>query len=234
MADSAYYWQISREKLPGPEYYSVLQTIHYTLKPNYYLEIGISSGASLALALENSYAVGVDPKIAVIFPLRAWTKLYQSTSDQFFDKYYGDLFDLIFIDGLHTFDAVVKDFCHAEELCSPSTVMLIHDTIPLFKETSQPPSENEDTPSFWTGDVWKLIPALIKGRPDLKIFTIPCLPSGITVIQGFSEEPKGLSQEIIQEFKSKDFEWISPQWESILKVVPNDSKIWQPYLKTKI
>lgn len=221
------YWKMAREKFPGPDYYMVLKTIHHILRPKYYLEIGIASGTSLSLALENSYAVGVDPEINITHAFRAWTKIMQMTSDQFFESYYGDNFDMIFLDGLHLYEAIVKDFCHAEELCNPNSLILIHDTIPLSQETAT--SDTDDKrPSFWTGDVWKIIPALIKGRPDLDIFTIPCMPSGLTVVRGFSEKPKGLSQDIIDEFKTKDFDWINSQWKSIYRVIPNDINVLIP------
>ena len=35
---------------------------------------------------------------------------------------------------------------------------------------------------FWTGDVWKLVPILREFRPDLNVFTIAALPSGLCVV----------------------------------------------------
>jgi len=58
-----------------------------------------------------------------------------------------------------------------------------------------------ETLDFWTGDVWKIVPALIKFRPDLRVFTIACPPTGLTVVCGFSEK-KGLPNEARNEFRT--------------------------------
>jgi hypothetical protein len=200
-------------QLEGANYKTVLNEVHLTLRPKRYLEIGVETGASLSLAKEGCFAIGVDPDPRIICDLRAWTQIYKMTSEQFFATYSGEPFDLIFIDGLHQFKAVAQDFIGAEKLTHSNTLMLFHDPIPLTKETSQP----EFTRGFWTGDVWKLIPALIEARPDLKVKTMPCSPSGITFVSGFST-PKGLSKEIIKKYDKKDFSWINADWQKLLNV----------------
>lgn len=215
------YKKLIESKLPGEYYYNVLRTIHETLKPQLYLEIGVNKGESLSLARPDTHAIGVDPEPNIRSPLRAWTRIYQTTSDQFFKDYKGDPFDLIFLDGLHHFEVTARDFINAERFCKPTSVILIHDTIPLTAFSSTRTLNQ----SHWTGDVWKLVPSLIKGRPDLTIFTIACPPSGLTVVKGFTT-PKGLSSEMLEEYKSKDFAWINADWVNIQNVVGNIPRLW--------
>lgn len=218
-------WSKALRELPGELYLSVLQKIHKALHPKKYLEIGIAKGTSLCLAEEGTFAVGIDPDPCVVTPLQAWTRIFKMTSSAFFNQYDGPPFDLIFIDGLHRYEAVVEDFCEAEKHCSPDGIILLHDTIPLSAETSTPICHT----SFWTGDVWKIVPAIIAYRPDLTVFTIGCPPSGLTVIKGFGKKA-GLSQEVIKDFANKDFDWISGQKKEVLKIVENNINIWLPKL----
>lgn len=207
-----------KERYSDENYFSVLQDIHLILKPALYLEIGIAYGDSLALALPESYAIGVDPNPHIIHPLQAWTRVYRMTSDDFFSEYQGAPFDFIFIDGYHSYEAVVQDFIHAEKLCKPTSVIAIHDTIPLSAETS-----GDYTEGFWTGDVWKIVPALLHERTDLTIFTVPCLPSGLTLITGFGKG-SGLSENTIDEYRKKTFEWVDADLKNIQNVLPKDRK----------
>lgn len=209
-----------KERYFEESYLSVLQDLHFILKPTFYLEIGIAYGDSLSLALPETFAIGVDPKPNIIHPLQAWTKVYRMTSEDFFSDYSGAPFDFIFIDGYHSYEAVVQDFIHAEKLCKPTTVIAIHDTIPLSAGTS-----GEYIEGYWTGDVWKIVPALIHERTDLTILTHRCQPSGLTLITGFGKG-KGISEKTIEEYRKKTFEWVDSDWKNILKVLPDDQKIW--------
>lgn len=221
MQSKEYRYKVMAEKLSGEGYLFILQQIHLVLRPKKYLEIGVFRGQSLALALPETYSIGIDPNPEILFPLHAWTRIYKLTSAEFFSKYIGSPFDLIFIDGLHHYEAVVEDFINCERFCKPSTLLILHDTIPLSADTST----QVETPEFWTGDVWKIVPALLKGRQDLKVYTIACPPSGLTFIYGFSQ-PKGISKDIIDEFKTKDFAWLDKEWIKNLNVIVNDKRVW--------
>lgn len=215
MASPELYRKI-KERYSEEHYLSVLQDLHLILKPALYLEIGVEFGKSLTLALPETFAIGVDPEPRITHPLQAWTKLFRMTSVDFFSEYAGEPFDFIFIDGLHSYEAVVQDFISAERLCKPTSVIALHDTLPLSAETA-----GEYVEKYWTGDVWKIIPALLHERKDLSIFTLPCQPSGLTLITGFGKG-KGLSKATIDKYHHKTFEWVDSDWKNILQVLPAD------------
>jgi len=217
--------ELMLDRLPGENYHNVLKRIHQELKPKRYLEIGVAKGYSLAHAQPETYAIGVDPEPQIEAQILSWTRIYKQKSSDFFATYTGKPFDLIFIDGLHTYDAVVKDFIGAERLCHTNSIMLFHDTIPLSASTSQ----EEPVEGHWTGDVWRIIPTLKEARPDLFIFTIGCPPSGLSIVTGF-KDPQGIDKKIVEKYRQKDFAWLEPQWKTMQNVFASDPSVWYPLL----
>jgi predicted O-methyltransferase YrrM len=178
------------ERFWSQDYYDFLGEIHRELKPPTYVEIGVATGKSLALAGAETVAIGVDPASAdfanLIYRSPANTpRLYKMTSDDFFAT--TDLkrelgrshFDVAFIDGLHHFDQVLRDFINLEKHAGPNSVILIHDCLPINRRVAS----RDRTTAFWTGDVWKIIPCLQTVRPDLEIVTLPLPPSGVAVVR---------------------------------------------------
>jgi hypothetical protein len=126
-----------------------------------------------------------------------------------------------FIDGLHHFEQALKDFINLEAWCSPSSVMMLHDTLPLDEVTQR--RDREAT--FYTGDVWKTVLCLKHYRPDLDIFTIATPPSGLTLVIGLDPTSRTLSekyQEAVARFIETPFSAIASGTEAIFNVVPND------------
>lgn len=222
--------KIASRLFPGPDYMQWLRHFHNTLRPKSYIEIGIESGRALALAAANTRAIGIDPDFKIIHSLIASTNLFRLTSDDFFANFDPvallgvDVIDFAFIDGLHTFDQALKDFIYIEHYAGPKTVVIFHDIYPITKETST----RERTTVFWTGDTWKVIPALRASRPDLKIFTIPTFPSGLGVITNLDPKSTILVDNfefILKECFTWNFEAIDGAQNEILNVVPNDPVI---------
>lgn len=175
------------ERLPGPPYYSVLRWIHETLRPERYLEIGIRSGDSLRLALQETRCIGIDPAPQVDTPLTANTRVLTMTSNEFFDScnladIWGvDTFSLAFVDGLHLFEQALLDFAHLERLATPGSIVMIHDCLPLDAATS----DRTRNTHFYSGDVWKAAMCLKNRRPDLKVKTIRTGPTGLCLVGNF-------------------------------------------------
>jgi hypothetical protein len=170
--------------MPGDTYMTLLARFHESLQPDAYLEIGVSTGASLELAQETTKAIGIDPHPRISQPIRARARLYPITSDEFFERY--DLLHelaasrlpMAFIDGLHTFEQVLKDFINVERFADSRTVVLVHDCLPIARILAT----REPTTNLWCGDVWKIVPILLKYRSDLNVNVIPTQPSGLALI----------------------------------------------------
>jgi hypothetical protein len=136
----------------------------------------------------------VDPSFALTANVasgKSNVHLYQTTSDRFFAEVNaravlgGDL-DMAFLDGLHVFEVLLRDFYNTEALCSPDSLIGIHDCMPLAPEmmdrdlvTGVPDGPYK---GYWTGDVWKIVPILRKHRPDLNVRLIDCPPTGVVVV----------------------------------------------------
>lgn len=216
-----------RERFPGPDYFEWLRWFHANLKPASYVEIGVENGRSLQYARPPTRAIGIDPSIQIVYTQETWVKLFKLPSDDFFQLHKlpevlgTENVDLAFVDGLHTFDQALKDFINIERFSSPSTVVLFHDIFPVVPVTAQ----RERDSIIWLGDTWKAIAMLTKYRPDLKVFTIPTFPSGLTVVTNLDRNNDRLSRDsarIYHEAMSLQLEACMPAIDSHLHVVAND------------
>ncbi len=187
------------------EYYELLRRIHEFLAPRTYLEVGVRNGQSLALARQETRCLAIDPAMSITFPLPPATTLFHKTSDDFFAAHdvraaLGGLpVDLAFIDGMHLFEFALRDFVNLERWCETTSVVLVHDCLPLDEETST----RERTTDFWSGDVWKLVVCLRRHRPDLHIATIDVPPTGMGVIMNLDPRSRTLSHRLdrlVEEF----------------------------------
>lgn len=199
---------LSRRLLPGEPYLTLLEKFHELLRPASYVEIGVESGRSLALARPPTRSIGIDPAPHIAAAMSASTKIFKLTSDDFFARH--DLakeldqpsVELAFIDGLHLFEQALRDFINLERYAGKRSVYLVHDCLPLDAASAARERRGE----FWTGDVWKLIPALRAWRPDLAIRTIATQPSGLAVITGLDATSAVLAQNfaaIVDQFMAR-------------------------------
>ncbi len=171
-----------------PHYYALLAGLHEHLQPRGYLEIGVADGHSLGLAGPDTVAVGVDPQPGPEVAERAPGRtVIATTSDQFFattsveDALEGRPLDLAFVDGLHLFEAALRDVANLERWAHPGTVVLIHDCHPPDERCAS----RERTTVAWAGDVWKVVACLQVERPDLAVATVDVGPTGMGVVTGF-------------------------------------------------
>jgi hypothetical protein len=93
-----------------------------------FLELGHAEGI-------NFDKLNLDYKISVDNGLHSGTATpdFYMTTDQFFDMYKGDKFDIIYIDADHEYSQVIKDFNNSLKFISPSGVVCIHDLYPPFE-----------------------------------------------------------------------------------------------------
>ena len=131
-----------------------------------YLEIGCDKDQSFSkIKIRNK--VGVDP-------ISGGT--IRSTSDNFF-KNNDNKFDVIFIDGLHYYQQVIRDINHSLEILNDDGFILVHDCLPKSLAQQAVPRYR----GYWNGDVWKAIVEL-RTKKNLDIFTSQ-IDFGVAVIR---------------------------------------------------
>jgi hypothetical protein len=165
----------------GVQYIQFLKFLAERQAPSSYLEVGTRNGESVAQV--DCDAICVDPNFALTFNVakkRGRTLLFQETSDDFFAKHdvrqiFPHGLDLSFLDGLHLFEFLLRDFINTEKYCHEKSVVLMHDCLPFKKEITN----RVQSPGAWTGDVWKVLAILKKYRPDLNVIFFDCPPTGL-------------------------------------------------------
>lgn len=226
------YLLMAQITLPGPRYLRLLPSIHAQLQPRTYIEIGVSTGRSIALVRPETRAIGIDPEPQISVPLGERTTIHACTSDEYFSSSLvkfelgGLPLDLAFIDGMHHFEFALRDFIHIEKLCTPQSTILIHDCYPFDRRSA----ERERQATFWSGDIWRLVLLLKKYRPELRIHTIATAPTGLGVVRGLDPSSRVLEQNIeaiVAEFMALDYAVLDGDKAGMLNLYPND---WEKIL----
>lgn len=133
-----------------------------------YLEIGIHNRAGNFDKVKCKFKIGVDPDPRCMAN-------FQGTSDEFFYAY-GMNFDIIFIDGLHTWQQVQKDLLNAIQFTHTDCTILLHDTAPQSEKFTHVP---RDVKGRWNGDCYKMLPML----KDMKYCTVDLDGNGLTIVK---------------------------------------------------
>ena len=169
-----------------PSRFEIIQNIITQQKYNNYLEIGCDRN-------ENFSKINVQNKVGVD-PLRGGT--LRMTSDVFF-KNNTKKFDLIFLDGLHTYEQTIKDIDNSLKILNERGVILIHDCLPKK-------IWNQIVPRMyghWNGDVWK---AIVHSRTYNYADTYTCIADhGLGII--FKRKNKNILKTNISNFKDLKF-----------------------------
>lgn len=145
-----------------------------------YLEIGLEAGRTLENVLA-SHRVGVDPNpLFDTENVPHGVHIHATTSDDYFDLVSRrEKFDLVFVDGLHTYQQTYSDVINALRHC-PNGVLLIDDVVPSDWISAIPDQveslavrrqhgiDNID----WHGDVFKMILILAEHHPELDWVTV--------------------------------------------------------------
>ncbi len=176
----------------GQHYTRFLDQLHGANLFDWYMEIGCRTGRTFAPV--RSKTVAVDPFFLAetnIIGTKSALHLFQTTSDAFFDsgflKKNGIKLSFSFLDGMHLFEYLLRDFLNTEANSTPDGVIAMHDCCPASNEMTTRDLGKLPRGS-WSGDVWKLIPILQQYRPKLKITVLDCKPTGLVLISGL--EPK--------------------------------------------
>ncbi len=140
--------------------------------------------------------------------------------------------DLAFIDGLHLFEQTLRDFINVERHSGPQSVVLVHDCLPVDEISA---ARHRET-AFWTGDVWKLVPALQCWRPDLEIRTIAARPSGLAMITHLDPSSRVLAdnyEAIVAQFIDMPTPLDSDEQDRLLARSVNDLAELEGYLHSR-
>ena len=131
-----------------------------------YLEIGVQAGGCGA-NIKAQERWGVDPE-PVAGAERQYHRFFRGTSDAFFESLAaGQQFDVVFIDGLHHAEQVLRDAENALNRLAPGGAVVLHDCNPHSEIMQRVPRAQEE----WTGDCWKALVAL-RQRPDVDAFVV--------------------------------------------------------------
>jgi hypothetical protein len=164
---------------------------HIINKYNYtsYLEIGCDKDQSFSRIKINK-KIGVDP-------ISGGT--IRDTSDNFFINN-KDKFDIIFIDGLHHYEQVIKDIYSSLDILNDNGHILIHDCLPRTIAHQAIPRYR----GSWNGDVWKSIVEL-RTKSNLEVFTCE-IDFGVGVIRKKNNtNPLDIKINDFKKLKFKDY-----------------------------
>ena len=142
--------------------------IEYLIKKNNYknyLEIGCDKN-QLFSKVNICNKIGVDPVNG---------GNVRKTSDDFFKENKSN-FDIVFIDGLHTYEQVKKDILNSVNCLLDEGIILVHDCMPDSLGKQAVPRYKMQ----WNGDVWKAIVDL-RQYENLEIYTCE-IDQGIGII----------------------------------------------------
>lgn len=173
------------------EYIKTMNSVTSMRDIKRYLEIGVRNGGTF-LNVDFPDKTGVDPEFRFnITPYENSTDvhLFPITSDKFFGKLPGiqeqvysgkPEFDLIFIDGMHTYKQSMKDFTNSLEYSHPNTIWIFDDVIPSDPYSALPdPQKSAKMRSYvnlsgtpWHGDVYKTLYAIHDFYPQFSYATI--------------------------------------------------------------
>ncbi len=139
-----------------------------------YLEVGVNRGETFN-NLRACKKVAVDP--VFLFDINAYStekslSFYQITSDKFFAEYAKDhgSFDVVYLDGLHTYEQTLRDLMNAIAFLKRDGVIIIDDVLPTSYDASLPDFSqvralrqaaaicgvNWSSDKSWMGDVFKI------------------------------------------------------------------------------
>ena len=158
-----------------------------------YVEIGVRNGKCF-FNITARYRMAVDPdfRIGKRTYLKAYSRnplqwfrdsFHSQTSDDFFRTYKNELLrkkpDVIFIDGLHTYEQSYRDVGHSLEVLNAGGVIVMHDCNPTTEIAAMPAFSPVEVATMypeawrgvWAGDVWKTIVRL-RCEPGLEVFVL--------------------------------------------------------------
>ena len=189
-----------------PLRFQIIQRIIDFKRYDSYLEIGCDQNKNFSKIVINK-KIGVDPKSG---------GTHRMTSDLFFEQNKSK-FDIIFIDGLHTYEQVKKDIENSIVSLNSNGIILIHDCLPKK-------IWNQVVPRLyghWNGDVWK---AIVEFRTHKDLDTYTCVADhGIGII--IKRPNRSILETKIENFKKLKFEDYFKNHEKFMNLIKSENLI---------
>ncbi|BBY80643.1 hypothetical protein MPUL_18010 [Mycolicibacterium pulveris] len=181
------------DALPGMNRIRAVQRALAMRSEPVYLEIGVSRGQAFQ-RISADVKIAVDPAFRLTDRVRERadakgrvTRYFETTSDAFFANETALLerhpVDVALIDGLHTYEQVVRDVENTVRYLKDDGVIFLHDCNPPFELAGRRADSWEEFMAqqkgplligIWNGDVWKAIVQLRSTRPDLLVGVLKC------------------------------------------------------------
>lgn len=191
-----------------------------------YLEIGVERGLNF-LQIRCLVKYGVDP-VCMIPNLDRYEKFfYKMTSDEFFanppEEIVRDGLDIVFIDGLHTYEQSLRDVENALRFLKSEGFIVMHDCLPDSPATAAPTLEEaRKHPQFkgaWTGEVYKTILHLRATRDDLFVAVVNT-DWGVGIVR--RGKPESIIELDLEEIEKMTYEEFNKNKEYYLNLKPKD------------
>lgn len=156
-----------------------------------YLEIGVENGLTLE-SVRIKCKIGVDPFpqfLSTVLTFHTKSKVMQS---DFFFENNTSKYQIIYLDGLHTFEQTYRDFINSLSATSNDGFIIVDDTVPIDEYSALPDQSAayearrigaNSMETSWHGDVFKLISVISEWNvPFLELATISDLENPKTVM----------------------------------------------------
>jgi hypothetical protein len=211
----------------------VKQALNGRRKP-VYLEIGVCRGyafrrfcADEKIAFEPKFKLSACSRRLAAEKARG-THYFETTSDAFFKNETAFLeqrgIDVALIDGLRTYQQVMRDIQNALRYLRDDGVIVLHDCNPVYEHIGRPAENHRDFLAhsrlwelLWSGDVWKAIVHLRSTRDDLRVAVLNC-DFGVGIIrQGVPDSRLSYSE---AEIEALDYWDLVADRESLLNLKP--------------
>ena len=174
-----------------------IQYIAELIHAKNYLEIGVNQGETF-FNVNFQNKIGVDPAFQFVPEdhLQKGVAFFTMPSDDFFEHWKAgdknhdiitmpdyvlpDTFDIIFIDGMHTFEQSLRDFENSLQFSHDDTIWLLDDTIPSDPYSAEPDCDLSLSAKkaagiadeSWHGDVYKTVLAIHDKYTDFSYLTL--------------------------------------------------------------
>lgn len=174
----------------------IIQSLIDKINAKSYLEIGVNDG-------DNFNEITIDHKIGIDPWPQSAAKLKIKSDDFFLNN--KEMFDIIFIDGLHNSYQVSRDIENSLKVLNQKGYIICHDMLPTTYEMQL----SSPTKGGWTGDGWKSWVA-IREKYDHVVMRVVDTDNGCGIINFGSQQTINIDYELnFENFEKHKQEWMN-------------------------